>query len=398
MTKRLNLKKLGSKKRYTFTGIYARIGYKTFKNHYTPTFMLSDVKLNNNKLLTNHAWFTYTKGFLRLGVLHYGDKVQFDARVGTYYKGYGPSEFQTLDYQLNYPTHIKLIKRIDHKKRPTFPLDKKKQTIIVGYAMKENKDFYIGNARPYSRFFVSLWDEWNIKQRIHSESRESRELDQMLLLMKKDKENYHRNKFDYHKTSILSFLRSHKWLCKQLNVLPLNNYFLMDSKSGLLISLRVLSNRFIKLHKYIVNNDELPKTYNHSLIWFVRHVPSSLHVLTLRQVMLYLEVHYLLVADVCNLPQKKCNRIINYVKCLTRLGSLSKRSIHINIIIGERLAMDHRSHYSKIHLLHGQYVELKHFLYNLKKNASIHNSKYDYLKLIHKLLKKSFSYLDYPDM
>lgn len=80
--------------------------------------MLVDVNDSNGKLVTNHIWFNYTKGFEKLGRLKAGDIISFMARVSPYVKGYRGYDIEKQmdhpiqqDYKLNYPTKIKLLNR-----------------------------------------------------------------------------------------------------------------------------------------------------------------------------------------------------------------------------------------------------------------------------------------------
>ena len=62
-----------------------------------------DVSDSTGKIITNHLWFNQTQGFLALQLIP-GDRVQFEARVKTYQRRNGST-----DYHLNYPTKVKLI-------------------------------------------------------------------------------------------------------------------------------------------------------------------------------------------------------------------------------------------------------------------------------------------------
>ena len=86
---RNELKRLGNKQRYSFIGQFERVGYKNSYRTFAPTLLLKNVKLaETGQLITDHLWFNYTKGFLKLGELQKDDLITFDARVDDYYKGY----------------------------------------------------------------------------------------------------------------------------------------------------------------------------------------------------------------------------------------------------------------------------------------------------------------------
>lgn len=84
---RTKLKQIGSDERHTFTGVFERTGFKSYRNKYTPTLMLKDIKIDDESL-TDHLWLKYGKNFLKLGKLEQGDIIQFDGRVSEYTKGY----------------------------------------------------------------------------------------------------------------------------------------------------------------------------------------------------------------------------------------------------------------------------------------------------------------------
>ena len=110
---RRKLKEMGSDTRHTFTGVVGRFGFKNGYKGPLPTILLLDIRDSEDHLVTDHLWFNKTKGFSELD-LHEGDKVQFDARVSEYekgYKGYREDVYVpcSWDYKLSYPTKIKKI-------------------------------------------------------------------------------------------------------------------------------------------------------------------------------------------------------------------------------------------------------------------------------------------------
>lgn len=164
-SQRIQLAKLGDKKRYRFIGAFVRSGFKsTFhgdgishRDCYAPTILLKNVLLlKNNKMVTHHLWLNYTKGFRRLKQLNPDDKIIFNARVNTYFKGYGSSISKTLDYGLSFPTKIQR----DHAvKREPVPIENK--NALIGYIMEKNRDFYIKNNRPYDPWYIKQFNQWN---------------------------------------------------------------------------------------------------------------------------------------------------------------------------------------------------------------------------------------------
>lgn len=117
---RKELKAIGSDDRHTFTAEFVRFGKKSaYKGPDLTTLLFKDVRNVNGKVVTDHLWFTMTKGFEKCE-LQEGDIIQFDARVAMYEKGYkgrryGEEYFlymeTSIDYKLSYPTKIKVVKR-----------------------------------------------------------------------------------------------------------------------------------------------------------------------------------------------------------------------------------------------------------------------------------------------
>jgi superfamily I DNA and/or RNA helicase len=112
---RKELKKL-NKTRLKFTGKFERYGIKiNYHGFSEKTILLKDITLNG-KIVADHLWFNYTKGFQKLGELTKGDIIQFYARSKKYEKGYVNYRKyineKTIDYKLNYPTQIEKIESL----------------------------------------------------------------------------------------------------------------------------------------------------------------------------------------------------------------------------------------------------------------------------------------------
>ena len=99
--------------RSSFEGVFVRFGSKTsYKGYPQSTLLLRDVReLGSDENIADHIWFTVGKRLASL-ILVEGDRVQFDARVTPYEKGYkgyrddvydSPIEF---DYRLSFPTKV----------------------------------------------------------------------------------------------------------------------------------------------------------------------------------------------------------------------------------------------------------------------------------------------------
>lgn len=85
--------------RMKFIGNFKRIGSKPGGL----TILLINIYSSDDakKILSDHSWFNFTKGFKDLGHLLEGDKISFTARVKKYEKG-----DQTFDYRFSMPRQI----------------------------------------------------------------------------------------------------------------------------------------------------------------------------------------------------------------------------------------------------------------------------------------------------
>ena len=100
--------------RKTFNDSFKRYGTKTNWHGFSEkTILLIDIKDKNGKTVADHIWFSNTKGFQKIGEMKEGNKIQFDARVKDYVKGYmREKEFideREIDYKLNNPTKIGVL-------------------------------------------------------------------------------------------------------------------------------------------------------------------------------------------------------------------------------------------------------------------------------------------------
>lgn len=102
----------GQRKR--FRAIFSRFGKKMNYNGYSEeTVLLIDVvDAETEQVVTDHAWFSLTKGFEKLNLVE-GATLEFDARIKEYRKGYVNKKYgmnnSKTDYRLSHPTQIKRI-------------------------------------------------------------------------------------------------------------------------------------------------------------------------------------------------------------------------------------------------------------------------------------------------
>jgi len=100
--------------RLQFIGVFRRFGIKTNWHGFPEkTILLNEIKNKEEKIVSDHLWFNYTKGFQKLGELKEGDTIEFHARVRKYAKGYVNNreyiDEREIDYKLSNPTKFKRI-------------------------------------------------------------------------------------------------------------------------------------------------------------------------------------------------------------------------------------------------------------------------------------------------
>jgi hypothetical protein len=102
-------------RRKRFAGIFKRFGLKrNFKGAMEKTVLIEKIsEAGSPVVLSDHLWMNYTKSFDDAGFLAEGDRIEFDARVKPYEKGYvnkrdGLDE-RKLDYRLSHPTKVERI-------------------------------------------------------------------------------------------------------------------------------------------------------------------------------------------------------------------------------------------------------------------------------------------------
>lgn len=104
---RKKLENIGSEKRFEYTATFQKFGIKSGYKSSLPTFIVTNVKDSNGKLITDHLWLNFTTVFNQFGWLQPGDIIKFSGRVDTYYKGYYKDQ---LDYRLTYPSKVSVIR------------------------------------------------------------------------------------------------------------------------------------------------------------------------------------------------------------------------------------------------------------------------------------------------
>lgn len=121
--------------RGTFTGTFKRFGTKpAYKGPPLVTILLENVSDATGKVTCDHLWFVSGKQWKALD-LKPGDKVQFDARITPYEKGYkgyhddwDAPAIET-DYRLSFPTHMKKLLPDTKMALDTLPLFGNSQSV-----------------------------------------------------------------------------------------------------------------------------------------------------------------------------------------------------------------------------------------------------------------------------
>lgn len=104
--------KEGERRKYS--AVFSRIGKKTnYRGYSEETILLKDITdLETNQIVADHLWFSYTKSFQLVSLLE-GVRIEFEARVKEYRKGYVNTRYKIndrrTDFKLSHPTRIKII-------------------------------------------------------------------------------------------------------------------------------------------------------------------------------------------------------------------------------------------------------------------------------------------------
>jgi hypothetical protein len=103
----------GERKKFqaTFVKLGKKRNYLGFSDE---TILFRDIiDLEQNKIVTEHVWFTYTKNFQAIP-LEEGMQIVFEARIKKYIKGYKNTKYKVdqrrVDYKLSHPTKISRVR------------------------------------------------------------------------------------------------------------------------------------------------------------------------------------------------------------------------------------------------------------------------------------------------
>jgi hypothetical protein len=103
-----------NEERLKFSAIFSRYGSKAnWKGYAETTLLLTDLCFEDGSSATDHIWINETKECKSLGPLRAGQKLSFEARIGSYEKGF-KYKGQALtpvrsDFKLNRLTKIRKI-------------------------------------------------------------------------------------------------------------------------------------------------------------------------------------------------------------------------------------------------------------------------------------------------
>lgn len=156
---------LGSGERHTFQADFEKYGYKRYHDAsrgdlYSATIVVRNVEIMDDpdhpRMMTDHLWLNLTKGFSSLGLLKQGDRIQFNGRVSQYTKGFINKD--KVDYELTYPSKVKLLNKRDVQPLPT------DHQVVIGMIMNLNYKFYNNMKRPLVPYFMDAFDKWQKEQ------------------------------------------------------------------------------------------------------------------------------------------------------------------------------------------------------------------------------------------
>jgi hypothetical protein len=105
-----------SGQRKIFRATFSRFGKKINYRGYSETTILltTVIDIETNKIVADHVWFSYTKGFEKANLTE-GDQIEFNARVKEYQKGYVNHSYKInnrkKDFKLSNPTNIHILKK-----------------------------------------------------------------------------------------------------------------------------------------------------------------------------------------------------------------------------------------------------------------------------------------------
>jgi hypothetical protein len=100
--------------RKQFQAYFVKLGSKRGYHGYSEeTILLRQIRdIESNKIVADHLWFTFSKTFQAVK-LSEGARLEFEARVKVYSKGYVSSRLKidnrTQDYKLSHPTKVRLV-------------------------------------------------------------------------------------------------------------------------------------------------------------------------------------------------------------------------------------------------------------------------------------------------
>jgi hypothetical protein len=106
-------KDIGLRKR--FSARVVRFGKKVnYKGYSEETILLDRIAdAESGEVMTDHLWFTFSLTFQKANPKE-GDKIEFDARVKDYKKGYVNKQIginnRKKDFKLSHPTNINILK------------------------------------------------------------------------------------------------------------------------------------------------------------------------------------------------------------------------------------------------------------------------------------------------
>lgn len=108
-------------KRIKVSAVFWKYGVYASYRGVGRTILLRDIRNVGGRLLAPHVWINYTASFDSVGEFKQGDRVEFDARVDRYFKGYIGDQ---IDFRLSHPIKEDFGLKYPHNVRKLGDCDK----------------------------------------------------------------------------------------------------------------------------------------------------------------------------------------------------------------------------------------------------------------------------------
>lgn len=120
-------------KRIKVSAVFWKYGVYSSYRGVGRTILLRDVRNVRGRLIASHVWINYTASFDAVGEFRQGDRVEFDARIDRYFKGYIGEQ---IDFRLSHPIKEDFGLTYPHNVRKL--VDRDKDGISESFRIGEN--------------------------------------------------------------------------------------------------------------------------------------------------------------------------------------------------------------------------------------------------------------------